>query len=118
MLMCCIFLQQNKSGQRNASPKLYDTIIQKSNQFSKEIIQSEPLGVIVAHFYTLLNNLNLHFFKKFLVLLCRLPDRLFIASEGSKGGKLSRTVPHRHLRMALRHMMWQVDDIVVITHNS
>ena len=39
-----------------------------------------------------------------------------MASHGGKGCKLRGTVPHRHLRMALRHVMWQVNDIVVIIH--
>ena len=56
------------------------------------------------------------FLKQFLILLCRLLDGLFIARQGSKGSKLGSTVPRRHLRMTLRYMMWQVDDIVVIIH--
>ena len=41
-----------------------------------------------------------------------------MASHGCEGCKLSGTGCHRHPRMALRLVMRQVDDIVVISHNS
>ncbi len=51
-------------------------------------------------------------------LLIHFLDGLLIALHGSKGRKLSRTLPHRHLRMPLRHMMWQVDNIVIFSHTT
>ena len=54
----------------------------------------------------------------FKILSCRIFDSLFIACQCGKGRKLGCTVPHRHPRMMLWLVMWQIDDIVVISHNS
>ena len=50
------------------------------------------------------------------ILLCRFFDGIFIASQCGEGCKLSCAVPHRHLRVTLRDVMRQIDDIVVIIH--
>ena len=52
-----------------------------------------------------------------LITLCRIFDGVIVACQSSKGGKLCRTVPHRHLRVSLGNMMRQVDNIVVIIHH-
>ena len=43
-------------------------------------------------------------------------DGIIIAGQCSKGRKLGCTVPHRHPRMMLWLVMWQIDDIVVMIH--
>ena len=48
----------------------------------------------------------------------RFLDGRGMARQSGKGRKLCRTVRHAHLRMRLRHMMRQIDDIFVIVHNS
>ena len=40
-----------------------------------------------------------------------------VSRHSRKGCKLSCTAPHRHLRMTLRDVMRQVNNIVVISHN-
>ena len=52
------------------------------------------------------------------MLLCRFPYRSIIACQCGKGRKLGSTVPHRHPWMMLRLVVWKIDDIVVISHNS
>ncbi len=43
---------------------------------------------------------------------------IFKASQCGKGRKLGCTVPHRHPRMMLWLVMWQIDDIVVMIHSQ
>ena len=54
--------------------------------------------------------------KHLLVLLGRLLNGILIAGEGGEGRKLGGTVPHRHLGMALGHVVRQMNNIVVISH--
>ena len=49
--------------------------------------------------------------------LPRVPNGIFIAFQCGKGRKLGCTVPHRHPRMVLWLVMWQIDNIVVIIYH-
>ena len=52
-----------------------------------------------------------HFFLHF---FCRFVKGSVMATDGGEGGELCCTAHHGHRRMVLRHMVRQVDDVVVI----
>ena len=50
------------------------------------------------------------------MLLRHISNGCIIACQSGKGCKLGSAVPHRHPRMMLRLVVWQIDNIVVIIH--